>query len=163
MIYRQMVCYDKGKEKDKDMRIKLKLCAFLVIGLVTGLTAGGIVHAADPKTGVPEYDVKNTANLEARTGLSVLEMGRVLSGNRYVPTQTVTALQAEAAPVDSNPALLFNPQMPATPALAVQQNMIPADIEPAAGQPQSVNVERFVIGNTDTGVDIEAMQKQLDR
>lgn len=113
-------------------------------------------------------DYKNTENLQNQVGLSVLNMGSTLRDDtrqRYGSAMTQDVEMTVAANNVQEPAIVRPQQpmvmQPVTPQVAVTESL--ADINPAAGepQPQVIEKETVVIGNTDTGVNMDAIRSNI--
>ena len=108
-----------------------------ILTMTTLLAFGGAVaHAQDTKTSVPEYEQKNTANLNSQVGFVGLNVG-----------EEITSDNTERAVTGLN-----NVQHPAP-------EPAPVIVKQA---PTAVIFEKSVVGNTDTGVDLDQIKPELD-
>jgi septal ring-binding cell division protein DamX len=116
----------------------LTFVALVIIGI-------GSAYAQNVKTSVPEYDQKNTANLTTQSGFVGLQVGEELTKDNQQRHGTDFMQPTEVHQSEQNPMV-----SPAAPVIVMEQ-------------PPVVNVEKVIIGNTDTGVDLDKIKPQLER
>ena len=97
-------------------------------------------NAQERQSSVPEYDAKDTQSLLSQSGFIALEVGNEITRDN---THLVIGNRAET----NNP------------------NAVTAQQHPTVFQerPVDITVEKIIVGNTDTGVDLNRIKSQLNQ
>lgn len=131
----------------------------LSILLVSALIASGasVAHAQSSRVSapesVPEYDQKDTENLNSQAGFVALDMGDEI-------TEDNTERAAVGLEAVVPPAPVVGVEVIQQPAPAPVVGVL---VEPVQEPAVEVTVEQVITGNTDTGVDLNKIKPQLDQ
>lgn len=148
--------------------------ALMGVFAVTSVHAGDYL-AAGVKSEVPEYDTVDKTQLQNKVGIEAgLSTGEVITQDNQqrqngtashsstltvVAPQNSVAVSSDAMVTNENVLVVPQPQPQATMPAASGEVVVDSTVV----VPQTVTVEEFAVGNTDTGVDMNQVQELLQK